>query len=36
METRKFRLYMNGETIKDKFGEDIIVYDEPNKNAVGF
>ena len=31
METKGFKLYINGETVKDKFGEDIIVYDEPKK-----
>ena len=31
MKTKGFKLYIEGETIKDKFGEDIIVYDEPKK-----
>jgi len=31
METKGFKLYIDGETVKDIFGEDIIVYDEPRK-----
>jgi len=31
MGTKGFKLYINNETVKDKFGEDIIVYDEPKK-----
>lgn len=31
MEKKGFKLYIDGETVKDKFDEDIIVYDEPRK-----
>lgn len=31
MENKGFKLYIDGEVVKDKFDEDIIVYDEPRK-----
>lgn len=31
MENKGFKLYIDGEVVKDKFDEDIIVYDEPKK-----
>ena len=31
MENKGFKLYLDGEVVKDKFDEDIIVYDEPRK-----
>lgn len=31
MATREFKLYIDGVTVKDKFDEDIILYDEPRK-----
>lgn len=35
MEKRGFKLYIDGETVKNKFNEDIIVYDEPRKITEG-
>ena len=35
MKIRRFKLYIDGETVKDKFGEDIIAYDEPKKITSG-
>ena len=35
METKGFKLYIDGETVKNKFNEDIIVYDEPRKITEG-
>ena len=35
MGTRGFKLYIDGETVKNKFNEDIIVYDEPRKITEG-
>lgn len=31
MSTKGFKLYIDGETVKNKFDEDIIVYNEPRK-----
>lgn len=31
METKSFKLYIDGETVKDKLNKDIIVHDEPKK-----
>lgn len=31
MENKGFKLYIDGEVVKDKIDEDIIVYDEPRK-----
>lgn len=35
METKGFKLYIDGETIKNNFNEDTIVYDEPRKITEG-